>query len=377
MDHTEELTELIGAIYDAALDPRSWNDALTRCKRFLNGSAATLFSKDANATNGDCAYYVGVDTYYKKLYFEKYIGIDPFTAGQYFAKIDVPISASDILPFEDFLETRFYREWAQPQGWVDCITTVVDRSDTSAALFAVFRHERDGLVDDEMRRRTTLIAPHIRRAVMIGRAIDLGEKQTATFADALDALGAGVFFVTANGRITHTNKSARSMLASGDVSSVNRDRLSTIDPACDEALVDVICAAANGDMALATNGISMPLVGRNSVKYVAHVLPLTCGERYRTSVSFAASAAIFVHKPNQTTVAPSEAIAKTFGLTPTELRIFLAVVEIGGAPEIAEALGVSINTVKSHLQRVFSKTGANRQADLVKLFAAYRSPFGG
>jgi len=50
-------------------------------------------------------------------------------------------------------------------------------------------------------------------------------------------------------------------------------------------------------------------------------------------------------------------------------------VEVGGAPEVAEAFGISVNTVKSHLQRIFSKTGASRQADLVKLLSGFASPF--
>jgi DNA-binding CsgD family transcriptional regulator len=43
-------------------------------------------------------------------------------------------------------------------------------------------------------------------------------------------------------------------------------------------------------------------------------------------------------------------------------------------PEVAEALGIGESTVKTHLGRVYEKTGAHRQADLVKLFAGYTSP---
>ena len=52
----------------------------------------------------------------------------------------------------------------------------------------------------------------------------------------------------------------------------------------------------------------------------------------------------------------------------------LAIVEVGGVPETAAALGVAETTVKTHLHRVFSKTGASRQADLVKLAAGFSSP---
>ena len=79
-------------------------------------------------------------------------------------------------------------------------------------MFGVFRHERHGLVDDETRRRMRLIVPHIRRAVLIGRAIDLKTAEAATFADTLDGLSAGMFLVDATGRIVHANASGHAML---------------------------------------------------------------------------------------------------------------------------------------------------------------------
>jgi DNA-binding CsgD family transcriptional regulator len=58
-------------------------------------------------------------------------------------------------------------------------------------------------------------------------------------------------------------------------------------------------------------------------------------------------------------------------LTPTELRQVLAVVEVGGVPEVAEALGISETTVRTHVGRLYGKTGVRRQADLVKLVAGF------
>jgi DNA-binding CsgD family transcriptional regulator len=45
-----------------------------------------------------------------------------------------------------------------------------------------------------------------------------------------------------------------------------------------------------------------------------------------------------------------------------------------GAPEVAEALGIGEGTVKTHLKRLFAKTGTRRQADLVKVVAGFASP---
>jgi DNA-binding CsgD family transcriptional regulator len=56
--------------------------------------------------------------------------------------------------------------------------------------------------------------------------------------------------------------------------------------------------------------------------------------------------------------------------------VLLAIVEVGGIPEIAPMLGISEATVKTHLQHVFEKTGVNWQADLVKVVAGFMNPLG-
>jgi len=107
---------------------------------------------------------------------------------------------------------------------------------------------------------------------------------------------------------------------------------------------------------------------------VAHVLPLTSGARRRAGASYAAVAAVFVHKAALDAPSPQEVIGRHYKLTPTELRVLLAIVEVGGVPEVAETLGIAESTVRTHLLRLFAKSGAKRQADLVKLVASYVNP---
>ena len=140
------------------------------------------------------------------------------------------------------------------------------------------------------------------------------------------------------------------------------------------SLYDVILAAGSGDAAVGIKGIAVPLQTSEGERYVAHVLPLTSGARRRAGTSYAAVAALFVHKAALDKPSPPEAIAKTFQLTPSELRVLLGIVEVGGAPEVAEALGIAETTVKSHLKHLYEKTGAGRQADLVKLVAGFVNP---
>jgi DNA-binding CsgD family transcriptional regulator len=135
--------------------------------------------------------------------------------------------------------------------------------------------------------------------------------------------------------------------------------------------------AGAGDDAVGISAISVPLTADDGARYVAHVLPLTSGERSRTGSAFKAVAAIFVHRASLDTPAPPEIIAKTHNLTPTELRVLLAIVQVGGVPEVAESLGVAESTIKTHVKRLYRKTDTSRHADLVKLVAGYSSPLAG
>jgi DNA-binding CsgD family transcriptional regulator/PAS domain-containing protein len=276
-----------------------------------------------------------------------------------------------------FRETRLYRVWGQPQGLVDTANAVLEKSLTSVSCLVVFRHERDGLVDDEMKRRLRLIVPHVRRAVLIGKVLDLKKAEAATFADALDGIRAGMFLVDATGRIVHANAAGHATLDRADILRVAGGRLIAADPQANQILADTFAAAGNGDAAIGIKGIALPLTARDGERHVAHVLPLTSGARRRAGTSYAAAAALFVHKAALDTPSPPEAIAKSYKLTPMELRVLLAVVEVGGRPEVAAALGIAETTVKTHLGRLYEKTEAGRQADLVKIVAGFSNPLRG
>jgi DNA-binding CsgD family transcriptional regulator len=369
--------QLIGDVYDAVLDATLWPSVLEKTACFVGGPAASLFSKDAASRSGVLAYDHGIDPYYKRLYFEKYVKLDPTNTGQFLARIGEPVTTADVIPYEEFIETRFYREWAEPQGLVDFISSVLDRSSTSMAMFGVFRDKDDGLVDEGARERMRFITPHIRRAVLIGRVIDVGAARTATLHEVFDGLTAGMFMVDASGRLVHANVAGRGILAGADFLRSVGGRLVARDPAADRTLRAVFAAAAKGDAAVGAGGIAVPLASTERESYVAHVLPLTSGARHEIGSAEAAVAALFVHKAAMEAPSMPETIARHYKLTPTELRVLLSLLDVGSGPEVAEALGVADSTVKTHLGRIYQKTGARGQVDLVKLVAGFANPLVG
>jgi DNA-binding CsgD family transcriptional regulator len=374
MHDQERLSALIADIYDAALDRSLFADVVGDALAFVGGSAGGLFSKDAASKTGSSAYGYGIDPHYRQLYFDRYIKIDPTTTGHFFADVGEPIATADLIPYDEFLKTRIYQEWARPQGLVDFTAAVLEKSVTGVAMFGVFRHERDGVADGEVRRRMRLITPHLRRAILIGQVIDLRQGEAATFADTLNGLSAGMFLVDAGGRIVHANAAGHGILNGGDVLRAAGGRLIASDSQVDNTLREIFVAAESGDAALGTQGTAVSLIAGDGQHHVAHVLPLTSGARRRAGTAYTAAAALFVRRAVMEQPSPPEVIARAYKLTPTELRVLLAIVEVGGGPEVAEALGVAESTVKTHLGRLFEKTGAARQADLVKLVAGFASP---
>jgi PAS domain-containing protein len=217
MSEDQELSCLVGKILDAALDPARWTDVLVNICGFVNGQAGALLSKDAVSKAGTAHYQYGVDPHYMQIYAETYFRFDPMATLPFF-DIGQIVCRPDLLPYDEFLQGRFCQEWVRPQGWVDAANVVLEKSVTSCSYLAIVRDQTAGMVDDEMRQRLRFVIPHVRRAILIGRAIDLGRYEAATFADTLGGLKVGVFLVDADGWIVHANPAGREMLCADDFS---------------------------------------------------------------------------------------------------------------------------------------------------------------
>lgn len=138
MGDDEALSHLIGEIYDAALDPAKWPSALAKSAVFVGGQAAGLLSKNPVSQLGNAHFHVGVEAEYIKLYEEKYWKFDPLVP-LFFYDVGEVTSRLDYVADAEFLEGRFHREWAKPQGWVDSASVIlknrprISRSSASCA----------------------------------------------------------------------------------------------------------------------------------------------------------------------------------------------------------------------------------------------------
>jgi DNA-binding CsgD family transcriptional regulator len=106
---------------------------------------------------------------------------------------------------------------------------------------------------------------------------------------------------------------------------------------------------------------------------IAHVLPLKSGT-LRPGLALGAAAAVFVTPALENSPPPSEALAALYDLTPTEARVMIEIASGKNRAATAIALGIADSTVKTHLARVFAKTGTSTQPELAKLVASLTPP---
>jgi DNA-binding CsgD family transcriptional regulator len=59
-------------------------------------------------------------------------------------------------------------------------------------------------------------------------------------------------------------------------------------------------------------------------------------------------------------------LCRLYGFTAAEARLVLTLVESDGLAAAAGELGITLNTARTHLKRVFEKTGTRRQSDLIR-----------
>lgn len=376
MASLETISSLIGEIYDAALEPDHWPAVLEQVCGFVNGALAVVFWQDAALKMGGRYFSWNDNPHWTQLYFEKYIKYNPTIPACSFTEVGQVMSVRDLIPWEEMQQTLFHKEWLEPQGFVDNIYANLERSGTSFAMISVTCDLRTGPGDDEMRRRLSLLVPHVRRAVLIGKVFEREQARSAAFAEALDGLAAAVLLVDDAGRLLHANRFGQELLDHGDPLALSNGLLRARDRRTQQALRDAFAASGAGDGEIGSQGIAIPMLAAAGTTYLVTLLPLGFGKRRSVGQTFGATSALFVHRAGLDVPNALEALRMLYRLTASELRVLDALAQGGGVSRLAASLGIAEATVKNHLHSLFQKTGTRRQADLVRLVAVHRGPTG-
>jgi FixJ family two-component response regulator len=178
----------------------------------------------------------------------------------------------------------------------------------------------------------------------------------------LDLLAVPILIADGDARVHGRNAAAAPLLADSGPLALGRDGRIRASPET-RALRDTL-AAVCGPIPPEPTAVTLP-PRAGALRLRAVVAPLSAGV---SGLRPGPLAAVLVDLPERSAVAPNaEMLSLLYGLTPAEGELAARLVAGDSVQEASDALGIAVATARTHLSRVFSKTGARRQGDLVGL----------
>lgn len=183
----------------------------------------------------------------------------------------------------------------------------------------------------------------------------------------LNCLSLGVILVSDQAKVIFANKSARDILSEPGGLSSQRGHLVAGNVANTASLMQFLKDTARGRKTNIPGDLhrAFPVSRENGNPLSVILAPL----RYSGSGlnNSGPLTAVFVCNSERNHETPEDVLTGLFGLTHVETVLTLALLYGQGLQWAAHRTGIGINTAKSHLKRVFVKTGTRRQAELVRL----------
>jgi len=368
-------SQLVGKIYDSALAPHDWPEALDGICRFVNAKTAALLSYDVFDKTPPWQLQVGYDAYWMQIYAEKYLALNPYMDDVALLGPGEWNYSSRRPDYRDLFKSEFYQGWLKPQGFIDASVLVIEKSMSNITTLVNVRNESQGQFDESTMALLGALYPHLRRAVLIGRVFGEQQKRVEEYEATLNSLAAGMFLLTGKGEIVQANAAGETMLADGSPLKKSKRRLELVDGAANRVLRAALAAGHYGDVALGGKGTSIPVQGNDRAEYLVHMLPLNAVRQKSIEVDGGAAFVLFVRRKDVGDADAISEFAERFDLTPKETRVLQTVVEVGTVPLAANVLGIAPATVRTHVTSIFDKSGVRRQADLMRLLMEMKTPF--
>ena len=370
----QALSDTIGAIYDCALDPQSWNDAIRRIGELCDSGAGGLCVHDLRNVEDVHLFEIGYTKEFSQLV-QKHYQQSPFATASIVHEVGDVLTLATICPDDDeWVGSRFYRDVMKPYGVLDYIG--INALRTSGRVASVHGTRTRPAPSYAQREICIfkLLSPHICRTLAISDALDIRTLNSQMLEATLDVLVAGVYLVARDGRVVYMNAAAAQQIKTGNALRIVNNRLLATDLQARQALARATDETASETLDSESGGQSLAIPDLHGDGYVATLLRLDRGSRQSIMAPFAASAAVFVQEPARVPMMPGEAFAKLYRLTGGELRVLLLLVQGLRGKEAADMLGISEPTVRTHLQNIFSKTGTSRQTDVLRLLHSATPP---
>jgi DNA-binding CsgD family transcriptional regulator len=363
-----ELTDkLLDRIYDAVTEQDLWRSVLTEIADLTNSQGGILFGQSFGARKVYFDYNGRLDKDCNRAYEERHMQ-NAWSEAMETQPVGRVVFSDETVPLASLRPTLFFDEVLRPQDIAHNAMIALAARDDFRAAFNICRSTRQGPFGDDERSLFERLVPHLRRSIQLGFRIDgYRALQHAAF-NVLDRLSVGVILLDRRARIVYLNAPARSFGSDGGALHLRNSHVSTWSPPHSQRLGELIRAALGGAPA---GSMSVPRSsdGQLLTILVSSVRGRDIG-RFGDFGMRDAAVLLFIVDPVNRAGIPMSWIMDGYGLTQAEAKVALAASSGLSIPETASRLGLSPNTIKTHLRRIFAKTGTNRQTELARLMAS-------
>ena len=357
MRGSREFVDLEAAIYEAAIVPELWPDALAELNR-LSDTAGTAMvcinERGVHMTTTANMVEVG-----RRFVDEDWMSRNS-RAGAVFAKgmVGIPrfAAAEELMSEQEHLSDPMINELFRPYGFGRAAGFITQLPHGDTIIMNIEQYWERGPVGRRHLEALDWFYPHLARsALMAGRA-DFRRVQTAV--QTLSELGNPALAVSPTGRVALANEQFE---ASAHVwQTRGGEKLALHDQTADKMLTSTLEALSAAD-----SPRSVPIREETGgrITGVLQVIPI----RRTAHDVFGSSSAIVVLSEPRLGGAEATLVQSLFDLTAAELAVANDIAAGLTVTQIAQKSGRSIHTVRNQLASILQKTGSSRQSELVIL----------
>lgn len=380
----DALLALIGAIYDAALQPSRWPQVIAETASLMGSTRALMLTPFNGPDNGGIYFPHGISETFMQQYASRYIKHDIWAQRGMQQGVYVEgnvLLSRDLLPLQEMLESVFYREFLSKMDILRLCSGVIFGQDSAVPMptnLAFFRGIREPEFDDDNRDFLRLAVPHFSRALGIHVRLRDAELRSALGLAALDRLASGVILIGSQGRVLHMNSRANQIISANDGLRVDGHLGSMMLTAGRSSETRALHSAI--ELALHPDTIEVPHFSRGvritrtsgHPAYVLNPAPLPPENEFG-SARDRAHVIVFIVDPGAPIALDAALLKKLYGLTAAEVRVAERMCAGNSTLQAAKAMETAGSTVRTQLKSVFAKTATRRQSELVKLLISIAS----
>jgi DNA-binding CsgD family transcriptional regulator len=364
MPSSDTIHDLVGQIYDAAMDGDHWPDLMTRIADHCGGANAALVIVDPDI-HQSTVITPRADPKSRAEYQRHWWRFDPISVLAAKARPGRFVSVAD-LDRDAYFSSAFYNEFRRFTGYGDYVlTTTLFRDGNAFGNFVLQTSRSRDEVTSRTLRDARIVVPHIERAVAIARKFHRLEMQQAIIGRDRKSGEAAVVMVNAAGKRVYSDAKAEDILSGTGPISICNERVRAHDLTADIRLASAIEACARTETGNPC-GETLRLPRRDGKPpLTVEVLPYRANPA--NPYGAPAAAILLIRDPVAGKGMDAGLLRARYGLTPAEAALALEMRAGDGRGAAAAWCGISINTARTHLMRIFEKTGVSRQAELMRV----------